>query len=85
VNACGLGARQAAFCGWSTLSEQKWSSSGERRGVGVENAEREFHRGPTLVDLRLLKSELRRLKDVAFGAIREEEEERCGRARAERS
>jgi len=34
----------------------------------------------------LLKSELRRLKDVAFGAIREEEEEeRCGRAAGGRS
>jgi hypothetical protein len=54
-------------------------------GAGVEDAEREFHRGPTLVDLRLLKSELRRLKDVAFGAIREEEEERCGRAAGGRS
>ena len=55
-------------------------------GVGVLDAERDFHRGPTLVDLRLLKSELRRLKDVAFGAIREEEEEeRCGRAAGGRS
>jgi hypothetical protein len=26
-------------------------------GAGVEDAEREFHRGPTLVDLRLLKSD----------------------------
>jgi hypothetical protein len=42
-------------------------------GLGVEDAERDFHRGPTLVDLRLLKSEVRRLKDTAFDAIREEE------------
>ena len=40
---------------------------------GAEDAERDFHRGPALVDLRLLKSELKRLKDAAFAAIREEE------------
>lgn len=42
-------------------------------GPGVEDAEREYHRGPSLVDLRLLKSEVRRLKDVAFEALRREE------------
>jgi hypothetical protein len=42
-------------------------------GSGMQEAERDFHRGPTLVDLRLLKSEVRRLKDAAFDAIREEE------------
>jgi len=47
-------------------------------GPGMEEAERDYHKGPTLVDLRLLKSEVRRLKDVAFGAIREEEKRNAG-------
>jgi hypothetical protein len=42
-------------------------------GEGVEEAVKDYHRGPALVDLRLLKSEVRRLKDVAFEAIRKEE------------
>lgn len=42
-------------------------------GPGIEDAARDYHRGPALVDLRLLKSEVRRLKDVAFEAIRKEE------------
>jgi len=41
--------------------------------LGMEDTEREYHRGPSLVDLRLLKSEVRRLKDVAFEALRREE------------
>jgi hypothetical protein len=45
-------------------------------GEGAETAAREYHRGETRVDLRLLKSEVRRLKDVAFDAIREEERRR---------
>ena len=40
---------------------------------GAEAAERDYHRGPALVDLRVLKSEVRRLKDAAFDAIRAEE------------
>jgi len=42
-------------------------------GPGVADAEREYHRGTTTVDLRLLKSEVRRLKDAAFAAIRQEQ------------
>ena len=42
-------------------------------GPGVEEAVRDYHRGQALVDLRLLKSEVRRLKDVAFEALRAEE------------
>jgi hypothetical protein len=42
-------------------------------GPEAEAAAREYHRGATSVDLRLLKSEVRRLKDLAFGALREEE------------
>jgi hypothetical protein len=42
-------------------------------GQAASAAEREYHRGEAVVDLRLLKSEVRRLKDVAFEAIRKEE------------
>ena len=42
-------------------------------GTGADEAARDYHRGPAFVDLRLLKSEVRRLKDVAFEAIRKEE------------
>ena len=45
-------------------------------GPGVADAEREYHRGAATVDLRLLKSEVRRLKDAAFDAIRQEERRR---------
>jgi hypothetical protein len=45
-------------------------------GPGVEDAERDYYRGAATVDLRLLKSEVRRLKDAAFEAIREEERRR---------
>ena len=41
-------------------------------GPGMQDVEREY-RGAATVDLRLLKSEVRRLKDAAFDAIREEE------------
>jgi hypothetical protein len=40
-------------------------------GAGAEEAARDYHRGPALV--RLLKSEVRRLKDMAFEALRAEE------------
>jgi hypothetical protein len=43
----------------------------EGRGLGA--AERDYYRGAVLVDLRLLKSEVRRLKDMAFQALRREE------------
>jgi hypothetical protein len=42
-------------------------------GPEVEEVEREYHRGPALVDLRLLKSEVARLKNLAFEALRREE------------
>jgi hypothetical protein len=42
-------------------------------GPGLDDIQREYHRGAALVDLRLLKSEVRRLKDVAFEALRREE------------
>jgi len=42
-------------------------------GPGADEAAKEYHRGPALVDLRLLKSEVRRLKEAAFDALRREE------------
>lgn len=42
-------------------------------GPEVLVAERDYYRGTTAVDLRLLKLHIRRLKDQAFGALRNEE------------
>jgi hypothetical protein len=48
-------------------------------GQGMSAAERDYHRGETRVDLRLLKTEVRRLKDAAFAAMRSEERRRDAR------
>jgi hypothetical protein len=45
-------------------------------GPGMADVKRDYYRGAASVDLRLLKSEVRRLKDAAFEAIREEERRR---------
>jgi hypothetical protein len=45
----------------------------EIAGPGMDEVERDYHSGRALVDLRLLKSEVVRLKNVAFGALRQEE------------
>ena len=42
-------------------------------GPEVDQAERDYYRGTTSVDLQLLKLQVRRLKDRAFEALREEE------------
>lgn len=42
-------------------------------GPGVEDAEREYFRGTTSVDLQHLKVQVRRLKERAFDALRKEE------------
>lgn len=42
-------------------------------GPGVDEAEHEYYRGETPVDLQRLKREVRWLKDRGFDAIREEE------------
>ncbi|MGH9461943.1 MAG: hypothetical protein ACRD1X_12040 [Vicinamibacteria bacterium] len=52
---------------------------------GLDEAEREYHRGEATVDLRLLKSEVRRLKDLAFDAIRKEERRDAGDQRRDRA
>jgi hypothetical protein len=44
-------------------------------GPDVAAAERDYFAGRTLVDLRLLQLEVRRLKDAAFTALRAEEQE----------
>ncbi|MGH9319445.1 MAG: hypothetical protein ACRD3V_06100 [Vicinamibacteria bacterium] len=52
-------------------------TNGRRTAVfqieGAEGAELEYYGGKTVVNLQLLKLELKRLKDRAFEAIREEE------------
>jgi hypothetical protein len=54
-------------------------------GEGMEEVEREYHRGPSLVDLRLLKSEVARLKNLAFQALREEESRHAREQRGDRA
>lgn len=55
-------------------------------GAEMDDVQRDYHRGPSLVDLRLLKSEVTRLKNLAFQALREEESRHAsyeGRYRAD--
>jgi hypothetical protein len=42
-------------------------------GPGMDDIERDYYGGRSLVDLRLFKSEVARLKNVAFAALRGEE------------
>ena len=44
----------------------------EIAGPGMDDVERDYYGGRSLVDLRLLKSEVVRLKNVAFTALRQE-------------
>jgi len=41
--------------------------------AGLDEVRRDYYQGPALVNLQLLKAAVRRLKDEAFTAIREEE------------
>ena len=50
-------------------------------GADLDQVEREYYAGQALVNLRLLKSEVARLKNVAFQTLREGEN---GRGRGER-
>lgn len=54
-------------------------------GPGMEEVERDYYRGPSLVNLRLLKSEVTRLKNLAFHALREEESRDAGHERRDRA
>jgi hypothetical protein len=47
----------------------------EIAGPGMDDVERDYHGGRALVDLRLLKSEVMRLKNTAFETLRRAEEE----------
>jgi len=47
-------------------------------GESALAAERDYYRGATPVDLQLLKLQVRRLKDRAFQALREEETRNAG-------
>lgn len=47
-------------------------------GEHALGAERDYYRGATSVDLRLLKLQVRRLNDRAFEALRAEEERYAG-------
>jgi hypothetical protein len=42
-------------------------------GADVDEVRRDYYHGPALVNLQLLKAAVRRLKDEAFAAIRQEE------------
>jgi hypothetical protein len=54
-------------------------------GPGMEDVERDYYRGATTVNLQLLKSQMRRLKDLAFEAIREEERKNASHERGDRT
>jgi hypothetical protein len=54
-------------------------------GLGMEDVEREYHRGHLVVDLRLLKSEVARLKNLAFEALRQEERRDAGHQGGDRT
>ncbi len=41
-------------------------------GAGIERVERDYYQGSATVDLQRLKAQVRRLKDRAFDALREE-------------
>jgi len=51
-------------------------------GPEVQEAERDYYRGRTSVDLQLLKLQVRRLKDKAFEALREERTDVRGEERS---
>jgi hypothetical protein len=49
-------------------------------GSAMEQAERDYYGGLVSVNLRHLKTEVTRLKNAAFAALREEEKRRNGQA-----
>ena len=54
-------------------------------GPGMEEVERDHYRGSTMVNLQLLKFQVRRLKDLAFEAIRKEERRDASHERGDRA
>jgi hypothetical protein len=59
VEVCGLNGRRLAYF--------------HIEGADVKETEHEYYHGPAVVNLQLLKAAVRRLKDEAFAAIRQEE------------
>jgi len=53
-------------------------------GPDMERVQRDYYAGPALVNLRLLKAEVTRLKNLAFEALREEESRCRSASRASR-
>lgn len=53
-------------------------------GPGMEQVERDYYGGPVPVNLRLLKAEVTRLKNLAFEALRQEESRCKSASRASR-
>jgi hypothetical protein len=47
-------------------------------GAGMEDVQRDYYRGESVVNLRLLKSEVARLKNLAFEALRRGESRDAG-------
>jgi hypothetical protein len=54
-------------------------------GPDMQQAERDYYNGPALVNLRLLKAEVTRLKNLAFEALREEESRYAREQRGDRA
>lgn len=54
-------------------------------GADMQQAERDYYQGPALVNLRLLKAEVTRLKNLAFEALREEESRHAREQRGDRT
>ena len=53
-------------------------------GDGMEKLERDYYGGSTSVNLQLLKAQVRRLKDLAFQAMREEGRRDASESRGDR-
>jgi hypothetical protein len=81
----------ALLCGGELVDVRVVDERGRRlavftiAGPGAERAEREYHRGATSVDLRLLKLQIRRLKDRGFSALRNEEAQDAARGEERRT
>jgi hypothetical protein len=81
----------ALLCGGELVDVRVRDDRGRRvaiftiAGPDVERAEREYYRGATSVDLRLLKLQIRRLKDHGFSALRNEEAHDAARGEERRT
>jgi len=75
--------------GGELLGVEVRGSNGRRVAIfqidGPDEAQREYYGGDAVVDLQRLKLEVKRLKDRAFDAIREEERRDAGHERRDRA